>query len=230
LTVTGVDRNGRPLTVAFAGVDGKQVGDRRVWIVGAELKRTFQLRSQQIWRIGLTPFTDDDGNIHEHGIATLAAADITAGCGGDRFCPGDQVTRAQTAALLARGLRLPATGVDAFSDDGGSIHETAIDALAQAGLAHGCTLTGSLADPRSFCPGRALTRGQMASLLARALELRPTATDAFTDDDGSVHEDSIDRLAAAGITDGTATGDFDPGGVVTRAQLASFLVRALNSI
>lgn len=230
LTVTGVDRNGRPLTVAFAGVDGKQVGDRRVWIVGAELKRTFQLRSQQIWRIGLTPFTDDDGNIHEHGIATLAAADITAGCGGDRFCPGDQVTRAQTAALLARGLRLPATGVDAFSDDGGSIHETAIDALAQAGLAHGCTLTGSLADPRSFCPGRALTRGQMASLLARALELRPTATDAFTDDDGSVHEDSIDRLAAAGITDGTATGDFDPGRVVTRAQLASFLVRALNSI
>jgi hypothetical protein len=70
----------------------------------------------------------------------------------------------------------------------------------------------------------------MASLLARALELRPTATDAFTDDDGSVHEDSIDRLATAGITDGTATGDFDPGRVVTRAQLASFLVRALNSI
>jgi stage II sporulation protein D len=223
LMVTGVDGGGRTLAVAFAGVDGKPVGDRRVWIAGAELKRRFGLLSQQIRRIGLRPFTDDDGNTHEHAIATLAAAGIAAGCDAERFCPGDQVTRAQTASLLARALRLPPTSVDAFSDDGRSVHEPAIDALAGAGLANGCTAA-------RFCPSRALTRGQMASLLARALELRPTATDAFGDDNGSVHEDSINRLTAAGITEGTATGGFDAGGVVTRAQLASFLVRALDSV
>ena len=69
----------------------------------------------------------------------------------------------------------------------------------------------------------------MASLLTRALELPPTGTDAFGDDDGHAHEDSINRLAAAGIAEGNAAGRFAPGGRLTRAQLASFLVRALRS-
>ena len=223
LVVTGVDGDGATLTVPFAGVAGKQVGDRRVWIVGAELKHRFELRSQQIRRIGLAPFTDDDGTVHEYPITTLAAAGITTGCDGSRFCPDDPVTRAQTAALLVRALRLPLAAEDAFADDDGSVHEPDIDALARAGLANGCT-------PTDYCPGAALTRGQMASLLARALELPPSAADAFGDDDGHAHEDSINRLAAAGITDGTAAGGFAPGGRLTRAELASLLVRALRGV
>jgi hypothetical protein len=69
----------------------------------------------------------------------------------------------------------------------------------------------------------------MASLLARAFELPASRADAFGDDDASVHEASINRLAAAGITTGTDDGGFDPGRGVTRAQLASFLVRALRA-
>jgi hypothetical protein len=217
-----------------------------VYIAGVDLKKRFELRSQQISRIGLAPFSDDDGNVHEYAIVRLAAADVTTGCTTDRFCPGEQVSRAQTAALLARSLRLPASGVDAFGDDGGSIHEGAINSLAAAGLANGCTLTrssrrrhpGPLGTQRSasgaavsrYCPGETLTRGQMASLLARALELPAAAVDAFSDDDGTEHEDNINRLAAAGITLGTSPGRFGPGAGVTRAQLASFLVRALTSV
>ena len=40
----------------------------------------------------------------------------------------------------------------------------------------------------------------MAAFLSRALNLTEAADDLFTDDDSSIFEDEIDRLAAAGIT------------------------------
>jgi hypothetical protein len=60
------------------------------------------------------------------------------------------------------------------------------------------------------------------------LELPATGADAFTDDGDSVHEDSINRLAAAGITLGGDDGRFRPRGGVTRGQMASFLERGLE--
>ncbi len=52
----------------------------------------------------------------------------------------------------------------------------------------------------------------------------------FVDDEGSVHEASINALAAAGITTGCATNParYCPDEPVTRAQLATFLTRALK--
>jgi hypothetical protein len=68
----------------------------------------------------------------------------------------------------------------------------------------------------------------MATFLTRALALPATSTDYFTDDEGSVHEANINRLRAAGITAGCAATTFCPNGLVTRAQMASFLTRALD--
>jgi hypothetical protein len=39
-------------------------------------------------------------------VEALAAAEITLGCGGGNFCPGQAVTRAEMAAFLARALGL----------------------------------------------------------------------------------------------------------------------------
>lgn len=83
-----------------------------------------------------------------------------------------------------------------------------------------------------FCPADSVTRGQMAAFLSRSLDLpRPTSSDWFVDDDDSVFEDDIDRLAAVGITLGCNPPDntmFCPHAPVTRAQMASLLVRALD--
>ncbi|CAN5853618.1 hypothetical protein BH23ACT10_BH23ACT10_29770 [soil metagenome] len=220
LKVTGHDRSGAIRTVRFSGAVGKPVGDRRVWIVGAELKTRFSLRSQQISRIGLAPFADDDGDVHEYAVATLAASGVVTGCAVDRFCPDVAVTRAQSAALLARAFQLSSSGQDLF-DDVGERHARDITAVAAAGVTDGCAA-------RRFCPDRRLTRGQMASLLARALDLPATGHDAFDDDDATTHEDSVDRLAAAGITVGADDGRFRPQAAVTRAQMASFVLRALQ--
>ena len=67
--------------------------------------RSWPVRS--IWRHPAADvFADDDGSAHEPFIDALAQAGITGGCGGDSFCPGQNVTRAQMATFLARALDL----------------------------------------------------------------------------------------------------------------------------
>jgi hypothetical protein len=108
-----------------------------------------------------------------------------------------------------------------FTDIAGSIFRDDIAWLYNAGITSGCTAT-------QYCPTASATRAQMASFLDRILELPATTRDYFSDDNGSVHEDAIDRLAAAGITTGCSAGRYCPGGSVTRGQMASFLARALH--
>lgn len=69
----------------------------------------------------------------------------------------------------------------------------------------------------------------MTVLVAVAAGLPPGGT--FVDDDGSVHETSIEAIAAAEITRGCnppANNRFCPKDVVTRGQMAAFLSRALG--
>ncbi len=69
----------------------------------------------------------------------------------------------------------------------------------------------------------------MASFLVRALDLTAgTGANLFDDDDGLGAEPDIDRLATAKVTAGCADRRYCPDGLVTRAQMASFLVRALG--
>ncbi|MGH8875641.1 MAG: S-layer homology domain-containing protein, partial [Acidimicrobiia bacterium] len=112
-------------------------------------------------------FLDSNGHVFEGDIAWLAGAGITKGCDdeGPLFCPESPVTRAQMASFLVRALGLPPASQDFFTDDGGSVHEADINALAQSGITKGCSSNGTL-----FCPGDRVTRGQMAAFLHRALE------------------------------------------------------------
>jgi hypothetical protein len=105
-------------------------------------------------------FNDDNGTSHEANINRVAAAGITAGCGGSHYCPDGVVTRAQMATFLARALHLASTSTDYFTDDQGNKHEARINAIASAGLTVGCT-------PTTYCPNGAVTRGQMATFLYR---------------------------------------------------------------
>jgi hypothetical protein len=79
-----------------------------------------------------------------------------------------------------------------------------------------------------YCPVAAVTRGSMASFLARTMDLPPATKDYFSDDNGTTHEANINKIAEAGITGGCEPGRYCPGASVTRAQMAGFLVRALG--
>lgn len=170
---------------------------------------------------GSAGFTDIGDSQFGGDIRWLVAEEITAGCTADRYCPRSPVTRAQMASFLRRATGIPTSAVNAFVDDGSSVHEADINGVAAARITAGCT------DVR-YCPGSTVTRGQMASFLARALGLPAASRDWFRDDSGSMHEPAINRLAEAGITGGCANGRFCPDASVTREQMAGFLRRAFG--
>ena len=174
------------------------------------------------------PFTD-----------RLADLGVTAGCGTGplRFCPTRVVNRGQMASLLVRAFDLESAPSAGFSDTAGKTHESSIDALAAAGVTAGCG-TG----PLRYCPDRSVTRGQMATFLARTLGLvlDPDETppaEVSPPGFGDVGEDdpeagSVARLLGEGVLDGTGCGGggdrFCSGDPLDRKTLAVWLVRVLD--
>ncbi len=176
-------------------------------------------------------FTDVAGNRHEAAIDCVVWRGVARGATARTYAPGLQVTRGQMASLLANvvehaGVTLPAPSDQGFDDLAGSVHADRVNQLAAAGLVAGVTRN-------AYRPGAVVSRAQMATFLVRAIELVEDARmaagrDAFHDDDGNVHEASIDKLAAAGIASGSGDGTYLPSAGVRRDQMASFLARVLE--
>jgi germination protein M len=140
----------------------------------------------------------DPASPHANAIAQLNALGVIKGLTAERFGPGRPVARGQFATLLHRSLGLSdgaslVASEEAFGDDDGSTHESAIDVLAQLRLVAGTNRVG-------FSPAQNVTRAQVAALAARTADLlmatghttapapatRPTgATDQRVDDSGS---------------------------------------------
>jgi hypothetical protein len=110
---------------------------------------------------------------------------------------------------------------DGFIDIATSMFKNDIVWLASSGITSGC-------GGDYFCPKASVTREQMAAFLDRALGLPATSRDFFTDDESSMFEASINRLAAKGITSGCTATTFCGKALVTREQMAAFLHRAFG--
>lgn len=194
---------------------GVHLSGSTVWVT-----QVFRTPSGQV---ATASFSDVGGGTHAGSIARLADTGITTGCGDESYCPDGDVTRAQMATFLARASVLMPSSSDPFSDlDRAPMHRANISALADAGVTGGC-------EPGRFCPTRAVTRAQMATFLANALDLAPLSGSRFSDVHvGGVHAGAINAIAEAGITNGCDDGVFCPDQRVTRAEMASFLVRAFG--
>ena len=126
--------------------------------------------------------------------------------------------------LAILGLLAPG---GSFVDDDGSVHEGAIEAIAAERITLGCNPP----DNDRFCPDAVVSRGVMAAFLVRALSLPASGRDHFRDDDGSIFENDINALAAAGVTRGCnppINDRFCPTSSVTRGAMAAFLARAFG--
>jgi S-layer homology domain len=128
---------------------------------------------------------------------------------------------ALVVTAFAIGSAKVTAGASPFTDVTGHPFQADIEWLWQSGITGGCT-------PTRFCPDAVVTREQMASFLVRARSLPAATRDYYVDDEASVHEADINRLAASGITGGCAPGRYCPRNSVTREQMASFLVRAFG--
>ncbi|MBK5268361.1 MAG: hypothetical protein JJE47_13090 [Acidimicrobiia bacterium] len=145
--------------------------------------------------------------------------------------PHKRTPRYRLAAVLILTLVMSTfagaagAATDQFTDDNGNVHENNINYIASIGVTLGCNAAHTL-----YCPASDVTRAQMASFLVRAFNLPATTTDYFSDDNGNIHEANINRLRASGITVGCGVGGtaYCPDRKVTRAEMATFLVRALD--
>jgi len=114
-----------------------------------------------------------------------------------------------------------------FDDIVGHTFEADIEWAAEVGVTKGCNPPANTL----FCPNDSVTREQMAAFLNRYLNLPAPTKDHFTDDNDSIFENDINRLAEAGITRGCnppANTLFCPKDQVSREQMAAFLVRAFQ--
>jgi len=118
-----------------------------------------------------TVFTDvPAGSFAAAWIEYLAAAGVTAGCGGGNYCPTSPVTRAQMAVFLLKTLNgasylPPACTTPAFTDvPCSSPFAPWIDELVTLGVTAGCG--GGL-----YCPTTSNTRAQMAVFISKTFNL-----------------------------------------------------------
>ena len=165
-------------------------------------------------------------------IETLFGAGITSGCGEGFYCPDDEVTRAQMAIFLERGINggnfvpPPATG-NVFNDvSAASFGAAFIEQFFLDGITSGC-------GNNNYCPDDSVTRAQMAVFLLRAKHgaafTPPSPTGVFNDvGANSFGAGFIEQMAVENITSGCGNNNYCPNDSVTRAQMAVFIVRTFN--
>lgn len=178
-------------------------------------------------------------------VELLASKLIVDGRTDDSFGPDHRITRAEFAALLVRGLGLPA---DSKPKSKAAIFTDAADCGWYAGVVETAAKTGLIEgfEDGSFRPEGEITREQMAVMIMRALRFAEGKEPA-----GSVPEFSVDRWLApfddreniqawarasvaqameAGIVQGVAGRSFAPAAPATRAEAAVMLKRLLQHV
>jgi hypothetical protein len=175
-------------------------------------------------------FDDDDGTFWEDEINCIAGYDIVGGFPDGEYKPARDVTRAEMTRFMVNTYET-ATGEtvtpseDYFSDDDGHVLEEAINQAAEVGIVVG-EASGD------FNPGGLVSRAAMSAFVSNMVEavqgseLDGGDTDAFTDDDASGFEETINKLAANDIVQGVSDTEYDPTPNVYRGEMAGFTLNA----
>lgn len=180
------------------------------------------------------PTFDDAGpyRVHSSAIGCIAHLGITDGVTATRYGYDDPLQYGHLATFLARsldasqqhGVILPMPVGVWF--EGESRHALSIDRLYEAGI---------IRELDTFDPRAWVSRGDMAVLVAASLRYAgvldgEATTEVFTDLDGHPAAADIQRLGEAGVVWGNGEGSFRPDVLLTRSQMATFVVNLLASI
>ncbi|MBI5297806.1 MAG: ExeM/NucH family extracellular endonuclease [Chloroflexi bacterium] len=191
----------------------------------------------EVYTVSKTPIFEDVPFTHwaNNFIERLYNFGVTGGCSTSplNYCPDGNITRAQMAVFILRAKYgdtyvPPAASGTVFNDVAQNSFAAAyIEALVAEGITAGC-------GGGNYCPNKNITRAEMAVFILRGMYgnayVPPTAVgDVFNDVPANSFAAAwIEALAAEGITGGCGGGNYCPGGYVTRAEMAVFLVMAFN--
>ena len=176
---------------------------------------------------GKNPFIDvPAGSYYEDAVIWAVEKGITSGTSAVTFDPNGNCTRAQAVTFLwrAAGSPAPKTKVMPFTDvPSGSYYYDAVLWAMEQGITKGTSDT-------AFSPNASCTRAQIVTFLWRANgSPAVSGNSAFTD----VASDAYYAAAVAwaeknGVTGGIGNGLFGSGNNCTRAQIVTFLYRAMK--
>ncbi len=169
-------------------------------------------------------------------LEELAAKWIIDGQTGTNYQPDMNITRAEFAVMVAKGLGLTGSQETAqrFGDVSyGSTTSAYIGAAAKAGIITGNT-------DGTFKPNNLITREQMAIMMVRALDyggksvtLKTSAASTLTkfkDNKKIQSKEQVAKAVQEGVIQGMTSTSFQPTGNATRAQAAVMLKRVLNKL
>ncbi|WP_413036159.1 Ig-like domain-containing protein [Paenibacillus xylanilyticus] len=169
-------------------------------------------------------------------LEELAAKWIIDGQTGTNYQPDMNITRAEFAVMVAKGLGLTGSQETAqrFGDVAyGTTTSAYIGAAAKAGIITGNT-------DGTFKPNNLITREQMAIMMVRALDyggkpvtLKSSAAATLTkfkDNKKVQSKEEVAKAVQEGIIQGMTSTTFQPTGNATRAQAAVMLKRVLIKI
>ena len=183
------------------------------------------------------PFEDVPENAWFYGtVAEAYESGLIKGRSETVFAPGDNVTRAEVAAMLSR--------LDGADDRGFSEYASAFSDVKDGAWYRGCVGWAASADilrgypDGTVKPGADVTRAELAAMIKRYVDRigaelpADPKTDSFSDS-ASFREwfsAAAEEMRVTGLLNGYKNGEMMPSAPATRAEVATVLVRLGRSV
>ena len=214
-------------TVSKVLVDGTDVGAVTSYTFkNVTANHTIEAVFAKVEAKPTNPFVDvAEGTYYYDPVLWAVANGITSGADATHFEPEGTCTRAHAVTFLwrASGQPEPKTTNMPFRDvKPGSYYEKAVLWAVENKITSGTSTT-------TFSPDENCTRAQIVTFLWRS-EGEPYASDSnnpFTDIASAYYMDAVFWAVKEGITNGTTPTTFSPGERCTRAQIVTFIYRAM---
>lgn len=180
------------------------------------------------WQEGTSPFVDVlPGSYYHDAVLWAVENNITTGTSATTFSPDVSCTRAQSVTFLwrAAGSPAPEASTMPFTDvKTGSYYYNAVLWAVENGITKG---TGDT----TFSPDATCSRAQIVTFLWRSQNAPEAgAVNPFTDvKAGDYYADAVLWAVKEDVTKGTTDTTFSPDADCTRAQIVTFIWRALTA-
>lgn len=215
-------------TVSKVLVDGTDVGAVTSYTFkNVTANHTIEAVFAKVEAKPTNPFVDvAEGTYYYDPVLWAVANGITSGVDTTHFEPESTCTRAHAVTFLwrAAGQPEPKTTNMPFRDvKPGSYYEKAVLWAVENKITNGTSTT-------TFSPDENCTRAQIVTFLWRS-EGEPYASDSnnpFTDIASDYYMDAVFWAVKEGITNGTTPTTFSPNDRCTRAQIVTFIYRAMH--
>lgn len=166
---------------------------------------------------------DVQGHWAESSIMKVMGLNLMGGYIDNTFRPKQKITREEAAVIFVRLLGEPSvSSSNMFDDVKGRWSERVISQALGLGLI-------DFTEKKLFQPTEPITRGEVATMMQRALKYKKikfvSTSNNFYDLANKRNAKEIQEVVALGIMGGYQDNSFKPQGTITRAELASVVLR-----